>query len=62
MITLHVEDIQCSHCTMRIEKALKNANIKADISLENKTVKVEKEKKEETMEILDDLGFPAKEI
>lgn len=62
MITLHVEDIQCSHCTMRIEKALTNAKIKAEISLENKTVKVDEENKNTAMEILDDLGFPAKVV
>ncbi len=59
MITLFAKDIQCNHCTMRINKALKEANIKANVSLENKTIEVEDKYKEKTLEILDDLGFPA---
>lgn len=62
MVKLHAEDIQCSHCTGRIEKALEKANIKAEISLENKTIKVEEADKSTVLEILDDLGFPGKEI
>jgi len=61
MITLFAKDIQCNHCTMRINKALKEANIKANVSLENKTIEVEDKYKEKTLEILDDLGFPALE-
>ena len=62
MITLLANDIQCKHCTMRIEKALNSANIKAEVSLENKSIKIDDKDKNEVMQILDDLGFPAKEI
>lgn len=62
MVKLHAEDIQCTHCTGRIEKALKKANIKAKISLENKTIEIEDSNKSRVLEILDDLGFPANEI
>lgn len=61
MITLFAKDIQCNHCTMRINKALKEADIKANVSLENKTIEIKDEYKERTLEILDDLGFPAVE-
>jgi copper chaperone CopZ len=62
MVKLHANDIQCSHCTGRIEKALKKANINAEISLQNKTIEIEDAFKSKVLEILDDLGFPVKEI
>lgn len=62
MVTLFVEDIQCGHCTMRIEKALKEANIEAEVTLEDKSVKVKNEDKDKVLELLDDIGYPGKEM
>lgn len=37
-----IKDMNCEHCVGRISKALKDANIDFEISLENKSVSVEK--------------------
>lgn len=62
MKTLFAKDIQCNHCTMRIKNAFDHADIQAEISLENKTIKIEESNLEKALDILDDLGFPAEII
>lgn len=37
--TVFVKDMSCQHCVKRIEKALQEANIKATVDLETKTVR-----------------------
>lgn len=59
MITLYSKDIHCNNCTNRIEKAFNRENIKAEISLPNKTISIKKEDKETAIALLDDLGFSA---
>lgn len=61
MITYKVEEMSCNHCVSRIEKALTEAGIEHEVSLENKTVTIQDEQKngEKAVELLDDLGFSA---
>jgi len=61
MKTIKVSDMRCIHCKERIEKGLKEANIEATIDLENKRVSVADEKLAEAIDVIDDLGFDAKE-
>ncbi len=61
MITLYSKDIHCNNCTNRIIKAFSKENIKAEVSLENKTIKVNQEDKQAAIELLDDLGFSSQE-
>lgn len=37
-----IKNMNCEHCVARISKALEDANIDFEISLENKSVSVEK--------------------
>lgn len=37
-----IKDMNCEHCVARISKALEDAGIEFEISLENKSVSVEK--------------------
>lgn len=57
MEILNVPEMHCEMCVKRISEALQEKNIGFEISLENKTVSVEESRKEETLELLDDLGF-----
>lgn len=64
MTVLKAEEISCNHCVERIDKALTEAEIKHEISLENKTVTIDgcDHCVASAKEILDDLGFSAIEI
>ena len=61
MKTLNVSGIHCENCIARISKALKEKDIAFETSLENKTVSVDEANVTKTIEVLDDLGFEAKE-
>ena len=61
MTTLNVPNMHCGKCLARITNALNEANISFEISLENKTVKVDEANVTKTIEELDDLGFTATE-
>jgi len=61
MITLYSKDIHCNNCTNRIIKAFSKENIKAEVSLENKTIIVDEADKKASIELLDDLGFSSEE-
>ncbi|NBK97013.1 MAG: copper chaperone [Erysipelotrichia bacterium] len=37
-----IKDMNCEHCVARISKALEEVNVEHEISLENKSVSVEK--------------------
>lgn len=62
MTVLSVPDMHCTHCVSRITKALTEAGLKFEVSLENKTVTVDGcescvvKAKEELLE----LGFDVK--
>lgn len=59
MYVLKVNDMVCGKCVERITKALNDANIDNEVSLENKTVTIDGCEKclTKAKEILDDLGF-----
>lgn len=58
MLTINVEGMHCGKCVARIEAAMEQDGIKGAVSLENHTVQIEEEgRKEEMLELLDDLGF-----
>ncbi|MFI3141014.1 MAG: heavy-metal-associated domain-containing protein [Clostridia bacterium] len=62
MAILKVDDMHCEMCVKRISNALTEANIKFQVSLENKTVEVEDSKIALAIDELDDLGFDAVEV
>lgn len=64
MRILKTEEMSCNHCVERIHKALEAAEIKHEISLENKTVSIDgcDHCVTSATEILDDLGFTAVEV
>ena len=62
MITLKVSGMMCQMCVKRITKGFADENIIAEIDLATKSVKVNADKKNQAIEILDDLGFDAEEI
>lgn len=64
MKTYKCEEMMCSRCVTRIDKALTEADIKHTISLENKTVTIDgcEHCEKKALELLDDLGFSAVEI
>ena len=62
MITLKVPGMMCQMCVKRITKGFADENIIAEIDLATKSVKVNAEKKNQAIVILDDLGFDAEEI
>jgi len=47
---LKVNGMSCNHCKMAVEKALKEIGVKADVSLEAKTVTIEYDAKSVTMD------------
>lgn len=59
MRILTAAEMHCPKCVDRIKRALEAEEIKAEISLENKTVTVDDAVSERTIEILDYLGFTA---
>lgn len=63
MTTLNVPDMHCEKCVERITKALKAADLKFEVSLENKTVTIDgcEHCVKTAIEELDDLGFDAEE-
>lgn len=58
------EEMMCSHCVSRIDKALTEAEIEHSVDLESKTVTVEgcDHCAAKAVEILDDLGFSPVEM
>lgn len=61
MTVLKVEDMHCGKCVERITKALTGADLKFEVSLENKTVTIDgcEHCVKIAVEELDDLGFDA---
>lgn len=59
MEIIKVADMHCEKCVERITKAMEKAEIKATVSLEEKTVTIDgcDNCVKTAMEILDDLGF-----
>lgn len=59
MEIMKVADMHCEKCVERITKAMEKAEIKATVSLEEKTVTIDgcDNCVKTAMEILDDLGF-----
>lgn len=59
MFVLKVNDMMCGKCVERITKALNEANITNEVSLENKTVTIDGCEKclAKAQSILADLGF-----
>ena len=59
-----VEGMKCEHCAARVEKALKEINVKAKVSLENKNVEVkynkDKVNQEQIKNAINSLGFECK--
>jgi len=47
---LKVNGMSCNHCKMAVEKALQEIGVKADVNLEAKTVTIQYESKNVTME------------
>ncbi|MEF9839944.1 MAG: heavy-metal-associated domain-containing protein [Lachnospiraceae bacterium] len=64
MKTFKCEEIMCDHCVSRIQTALNREAIKHSIDLASKTVTIDGNEAciSQALEILDDLGFEAKEI
>jgi len=60
-VVLHVKNMCCPHCVMRIKKALESLGAKADISLEEKRVVVSydesKIKVEDLIDAITKLGY-----
>ena len=63
MTVLNVKDMHCNNCVERISKALTKAELKFEVSLENKTVTIDgcEHCVATAIEALDDLGFDAVE-
>ena len=59
MKTLKVEEMHCMNCVNRISSALKTEGIKFEIELEEKIIRIDPEKVDLVIDILDDLGFTA---
>ncbi len=61
MTVLKVEDMHCNMCVERITKALNAAELKYEVSLEDKTVTIDgcEHCVKTAIEELDDLGFEA---
>ena len=58
---LKVDGMHCQMCVNRINKALDNAKVEHEVSLENKTVTLKNDgDKEKAVKALDDIGFEAK--
>lgn len=62
MFKLSVPGMHCGKCVARIEKALSEAGMKFEVSLEEKTVTVFEGELAAAIEELDDLGFDAEEV
>lgn len=64
MTTLKVSDMHCEKCVERITKALTAADLKFEVSLEDKTVLIDgcEHCVKTAIEELDDLGFEAVEV
>lgn len=59
MKTLKVEEMHCMNCVNRISSALKAEGIKFEIKLEEKIIRIDPEKVDLVIELLDNLGFTA---
>lgn len=61
MTVLKVDDMHCGKCVERITKALTEADLKFEVSLEDKTVSIDgcEHCVKTAIEELDDLGFEA---
>ena len=67
MKTITIEGMQCNHCKMTVEKALKSIDgvINADVNLENKKAIIEEEKEidnDKIKKVIEEAGFTVKEI
>ena len=67
MKTITIEGMQCNHCKMTVEKALKSIDgvINADVNLENKKAIIEEEKEidnDKIKKVIEEVGFTVKEI
>ena len=63
MKTYLCEEMMCGHCVSRIQEGLQEEGIGNQVNLENKTVTIEADSDiNKALEILDDLGFSAREI
>ena len=65
--TVSIEGMQCNHCKMSVEKALKELDgvLSVEVSLENKQAKIESQKEisnDDIKEKIIDAGFEVKEI
>ncbi len=62
MKVINVPEMHCQRCVERISEALTNAGIAFEISLSEKTVKINDSQEciSKTIALLDDLGFSAK--
>lgn len=63
--TIQIEGMQCNHCKMSVEKALKSIEgvIKVEVSLEDKTATIETTKEMEDgkiKEVIEEAGFTVK--
>lgn len=62
MIVLSVPEMHCENCVKRIHEAFDKANIQHEVNLADKTVSIEAEDTlKDAIELLDDLGFDAKQ-
>lgn len=60
MVTLKVPDMHCEKCVTRIHETLEKAQIKHEISLDEKTVAVEQGDVDKTRSELEEIGFSSK--
>lgn len=57
---LSVPDMSCSHCVMKISKALKDLEIKNfDVKLDEKKVYLSTNDIQKVLEKLEEIGYPA---
>jgi copper chaperone len=60
MHKLHIPDMSCDHCVLRIREALESEGVKiAQIDLKTKEVTLETLQIDPILEILEDIGYPA---
>jgi copper chaperone CopZ len=64
MTTLKVPEMHCNNCVKRITNALNEAQLKFEVSLENKTVTIDgcEECVKKAVSELDDLGFSSQKV
>lgn len=63
MKTYYCEEMMCGHCVSRIQGGLGEEGIGHSVDLDKKTVTIEQDGDiVKALEILDDLGYSAKEV